>query len=58
MARFPIWTWLLVVVILGGGAVVLMPRAIEKFSDYAVAPKVTTCPDGTRSRDGTCLLEF
>ena len=58
MARFPIWTWLIVVVVLAAASLYLMPVAIEKFNDYKVAPKVITCPDGSRSQDGKCLLEF
>ena len=62
MARriaFPIWTWLFVVMALGGGALFLMPTTVsEHFNDYMVAKPVKTCPDGTRSQDGICLLEF
>jgi hypothetical protein len=51
--------WLIVVVAVAAGALVMMPTKIaEHFNDYMVAPKVRTCPDGTRSQSGKCLLEF
>ena len=62
MARqssFPIWMWLIVVVAVAAGALVMMPTKVaEHFNDYMVAPKVKTCPDGTRSQDGNCLMEL
>ncbi len=62
MARQPVfsfWTWILIVAVVAGVAVFYAPKELkEKFNDYAVAKKVITCPDGTRSQDGKCLMEL
>lgn len=56
---FSFWTWILVVVVIAAVAVFYTPREMkEKFNDYAVAKKVITCPDGTHSQDGKCLMEL